>query len=77
MVTSIAHKDAQRGDDSWSMTLLDTDQGTRISIYHWHGQDYESVEFGGTADDFNQFDELDPTAWFGIAAKMIAKKGEK
>jgi hypothetical protein len=65
-------KYATRGESSYSLTL----KVERISVYHWHG-DYESVDFNGTADEFNQFDEENPEEWFSLAAKMIARKGKK
>lgn len=67
------YKGASRGESTYSLTL----SSGRISLYRWHGQDSESVDFGGTVDDFNQFDEENPEEWFSVAAKMIAKKGEK
>lgn len=65
-------KDARRGDVSYSITLRDG----RMMLYRWHGEDYESVTLGGTAEDFNQFDEIRPEDWFDIAAKMIAARGK-
>ena len=62
------HKGASRSESTYSITLSDG----RISLYRWHGQDYESIDFGGTVKDFNQFDETRPKEWFDIAAKMIA-----
>jgi len=43
----------------------------RIIIYRWHDQDYESMDFSATVEDFNQFDETRPEEWFDVAAKMI------
>ena len=62
------HKSATRGESSYSLSLADR----RITLYHWHGQDSESMDFSGTADDLGQFDETRPEEWFDIAAKMIA-----
>jgi len=66
-------KYATRGESSYSLTL----RAGRITIYRWHDKDSKSVDFGGTAEDFNQFDESQPEEWFGLAAKMIAGKGKK
>jgi len=62
------HKSASRGESSYSLSLADG----RITLYHWHGQDSESMDFSGTADDLGQFDETRPEEWFDVAAKMIA-----
>jgi len=61
-------KSATRGDSTYSLML----SGGRISLYRFHGQDSESVDFGGMVEDFNQFDETHPEEWFSVAAKMIA-----
>ena len=61
-------KGANRGESTYSLML----SGGRISLYQWHGQNSESIDFGGTVDDFNQFDEVHPEEWFDVAAKMIA-----
>ena len=66
--TEPIHKNASRGESSYSLSLADR----RITLYRWHGQDSESVDFGGTVEDFNQFDEEHPEEWFDMAAKMIA-----
>ena len=62
------YKGANRGESTYSLAL----GNSRISLYRFHGQDSESVDFGGTVDDFNQFDEEHPEEWFDVAAKMIA-----
>ena len=59
---------ANRGESTYSLSL----SSGRISLYRWHGQDSESVYFGGTIEDFNQFDETRPEEWFDVAANMIA-----
>lgn len=61
-------KSAQRESGLYGVDYADG----RLSIYRWHGDDYESIGFGGTAEDFNQFDEQRPEEWFDVAAKMIA-----
>ena len=61
-------KSATRGDSTYSLML----SSDRISLYRWHGRDSESIGFGGTVEDFNQFDETHPEEWFSVAAKMIA-----
>ena len=62
------YKGANRGESTYSLSLTNG----RISLYRFHGQDSESIDFGGTADNFNQFDERNPEEWFSVAAKMIA-----
>ena len=62
------YKGADRGESTYSLSL----NNDRISLYRFHGQDSESIGFGGTVDDFNQFDEARPEEWFDVAAKMIA-----
>ena len=43
----------------------------RISLYRFHGEEYESVGFGGTMDDYASFDDASPEKWFDIAFGMI------
>ena len=62
------YKGANRGESTYSLSQ----SSGRISLYRWHGQDSESVYFGGTIEDFNQFDETRPEEWFDVAANMIA-----
>ena len=62
------YKGASRGESTYSLSL----NNDRISLYRFHGQDSESVDFGGTVEDFNQFEETRPEEWFDVAAKMIA-----
>ena len=65
---NVAYKGAKHGEDTYSLSLT---VGGRISLYRWHGEDYSSIEFGGTVEDFNQFDESRPEEWFDVTAKMI------
>ena len=62
------YKGANRGESTYSLSLTNG----RISLYRFHGQDSESVDFVGTVEDFNQFDEEHPEEWFDVVAKMIA-----
>jgi hypothetical protein len=66
-------KSTSRGENAYLLTLSES----RITIYHWHDKDSESVEFGGTAEDFNQFDEENPEEWFSLAAKIIEKRSKE
>jgi hypothetical protein len=43
----------------------------RISLYRWHGAEYESVGFGGNWEDYEMFDDASPDKWFDIAFGMI------
>ena len=60
-------KGATRGDTTYSLSL----SAGRLSLFRWHGEDSESMDFGGTVADFNQFDDERPEEWFDVAAKMI------
>ena len=62
------YKGVIREESTYSLSL----NNGRISLYRFHGQDSESVDFWGTVEDFNQFDETHPEEWFDVAAKMIA-----
>lgn len=62
------NKGSTRGDTTYSLSL----SAGRLSLYRWHGKDSESMDFGGTIEDFNQFDDERPEEWFDVAAKMIA-----
>jgi len=60
-------KGATRGEAHYSLTLS---QG-RLSLFCWHGEDSETMDFPGSEKDFNQFAEVRPESWFDVAAKMI------
>jgi len=61
-------KGATRGDARYSLALS---QG-RLSLFCWHGEDSETLDFPGDEKAFTQFDEIRPESWFDTAAKMIA-----
>jgi len=44
----------------------------RISLYRCHGNDYESVGFGGTLDDYKRFDDGKPGEWVKVAMDMVS-----
>lgn len=71
--TEPIHKGASRGESTYSLSLSDG----RITLYHWHGKDSESMDFSGTADDLGQFDEENPEEWFDVAAKMIGERSRE
>jgi len=64
------YKGATRGDTTYSLSL----SAGRLSLFRWHGEDSESMDFGGTVADFNQFDDERPEEWFDVAAKMIGER---
>jgi len=67
------YKGAKRGDSTYSVTFT----AGRLSIYRWHGNDHESIEFGGDVDDFGQFHPDHPEDWFCVAALLITSRGTK
>ena len=62
-------KTAQLESGLYSLDLADG----RLTLYRWHGKDYESVSWGGTAEDFNLFLESSPEEWFIVAAELVQK----
>ena len=65
-------KTAQRESGLYSLDFSDG----RLTLYRWHGKDYESVSWGGTVADFNQFEECFPEGWLSLSANMIARSAK-
>ena len=65
-------KHAHRESADYSLDLADG----RLTLYRWHGKDYESVSWGGTVEDFNQFEECFPEGWLSLSANMIARSAK-
>jgi len=55
--------------DGYTLSLSFTDG--RISLYRFHGADYESVSFGGTMEDYEMFNDANPGWWFYKAFGII------